>query len=211
MSRQTPEIYWVDAMYSSVYLNKKYSNLLTILVVKNVSQFFPIFSTFAPIRNICTKCSLAAHKCSTSHSSTTRVTEETGDTIFNHKQATENVKIQKCVFTGWTTTKRVHYTQNASDVPLAVVFSGVNENEKGKKTSDRMFRYGVSAKIVDLFPHVSVRLMLLRLVCWQSIVCFLATVSAHFSVSINTVGVEILIGRIVDVFFNIWPLCMNHF
>ena len=61
---------------------------------------FPIFSTFAPIRNICTKCSLAAQKCSTSHSSTTRVTEDTGDIIFNHKKATENVKIQKCVFTG---------------------------------------------------------------------------------------------------------------
>ena len=28
------------------------------------------------------------------------------------------------------TTERVHYAQNASDVPLAVVFSGVNENDK---------------------------------------------------------------------------------
>ena len=183
-----------------VYIWKKRSNLLTILVVKRVPNFFPIFSTSALVRNICTKCSLAAQICFTSHSSRTRGTEDTRDIIFNHMQGIENVKIQKCVFTGWTTTKRVHYTQNASDVSLAVVFSGVNENENGEKTSDRMFRHGVSAKIVDLFPHVSVRL-----------VCFLATVSAHFNVGINTVGVEILIGKIVDVFFNIWPLCMNHF
>ena len=31
------------------------------------------------------------------------------------------------------TTKRVHYTQDVSDVSLAVVFSGVNENENGEK------------------------------------------------------------------------------